>query len=129
MSDRAHFDYEDRYGTKRTSHWIVYATVLALLGGTWVIWAGLHHSNPGIRTTLISFQPVDEKTISIRYEMTRNDKNKKVTCTLIARDYDKNIVGQIDDLIDVGNNTVTREVLIPARAKPVNAAVSRCRAL
>ena len=129
MVDSAQFNYEDRYGKKRTSHWIIYALALGILGSVWVLWAGVYHSNPGIRATLISFQVVDEKSISIRYEVVRSDKESKILCTLIARDYDKNIIGQIDDLIPAGEKSVTRKILIPARAKAVNAAVSRCRSL
>jgi hypothetical protein len=34
--------------------------------------------------------------LSVRYFIERSDSQQVVICTLIARDFDKNIVGQID---------------------------------
>ena len=42
-------------------------------------------------------------------------------------DFDKNIVGQIDDQIDGGEKIVIRTVAIPARLPPVSARIAACR--
>lgn len=127
VTESAEFNFADRYGMRSSSRWIVFALLFAGLGVIWVVWAGVHHANPEIRATLISFAPINEKSISIRYEVIRRNPSEKVSCTLIARDFDKNIVGQIEDQIPMGETT--REVVIPTRVNAVNAAVSRCRAL
>lgn len=128
MSDTDAFSYADRYGIHRRPRWKLIALIIAAAGIGWTAWAGLHHANPEIRSTLISFTPVDQKSISIRYEVIRRTATREFICTLVARDIDKNIVGEIDDLIPAGESHVTRQVLIPTRVNPVNAAVQNCRA-
>ena len=127
MLGEAEFSYEDRYGIRPASRWRGVALIIAVLGIVWVFWAGLHHANPEVRATLISFQVRDDRSIAIRYEISRRSADSEITCTLVARDFDKNIVGQIDDLITKGEKNLSREVVIPTRAKPVNAAVLNCR--
>lgn len=127
MVGQAEFSYEDRYGIKPTPRWQAVASAVAILAIIWVLWAGLHHANPDVRSTLISFSTQSDKSITVRYEIVRKDTAAIIRCTLIARDFDKNTVGQIEDLIPVGERIVTREITIPTRTKPVNAAVSDCR--
>lgn len=103
------------------------AAVFALFGISWLLWASLHHSRPELGSTLISFSAKSDSEISIRYSLHRRDATKEVICTLIARDIDKNIVGQIDDRIKSGVATVDRIAIIPTRNSAVNADVTRCR--
>jgi hypothetical protein len=51
-----------------------------------------------------------------------------VVCTLIARDFDKNVVGQIDQEIPAGKSKVELVTDVPTRSESVNADVSSCRA-
>jgi len=127
MAQQAEFSYEDRYGITPAPRWRSAAVAIAILGVIWVLWAGLHHANPDVRATLISFAATSEKSIDVRYEVIRRNSDDVIRCTLIARDFDKNTVGQIDDVIPAGDRIVTREISIPTRTKPVNAAVSDCR--
>jgi hypothetical protein len=46
---------------------------------------------------------------------------------LIARDYDKNIVGQIDQEIAGEKSKIELVTVVPTRSKAVNADVSSCR--
>jgi len=64
---------------------------------------------------------------TIRYSINREDGNAVVICTLTARDFDKNVVGQVDDLIEAGANSLERTVAIPTRADAVNVGITRCR--
>ena len=127
MQSEAPFSYNDRYGVRPPSKWQIPAIVCALLGISWLIWAGLHHANPPFRTTLISFSINNEKEISIRYSLERRSATTPFTCTLVARDIDKNVVGQIDEVIPVGKSKIERITLIPTRGPAVNADVVRCR--
>jgi hypothetical protein len=52
-----------------------------------------------------------------------------IICTLTARDFDMNVVGQIEDTIDGGNTYLERTITIPTRADAVNAGIERCRVL
>lgn len=121
----AEFSYEQRYGKAR-SLWKLIAAGLAFIFIAWLSWAGLHHANPAIRYELISFAPQSSTSIEIRYEVTRSDTQKSATCTLVARDFDKNVVGEIKEVITGPEARMQKTTLIPTRAKPVNAAISRC---
>jgi hypothetical protein len=120
------FDYSDRYGTKSSRIWIKYASIFTLVGGAWIIWAGLHHSNPELRTQLISFVTDDPRAPEIRYSIQRKSGSDVVVCTLTARDYDKNIVGQIEETIPAGESYIELTTAIPTRADAVNAGIERC---
>ena len=128
-SNESQFDYNDRYGIKPSKAWIRYATLFAVVGGSWLVWAGVHHSNPEIREDLISFTTTDPRNPVIRYSVQRRDSAQEITCTLTARDIDQNIVGQIDDTVPPGKSYIERSVTIPTRADAVNAGIARCRIL
>ncbi len=126
--NESQFDFNDRYGIKPQGTWVKYAAAFLVAGIAWVIWAGLHHARPELSQQLISFENSDPRNPTIRYSIERRDKSAVVICTLTARDFDKNIVGQIDDLIAAGGaNSVERTVAIPTRADAVNVGIARCR--
>ena len=127
MQSGPEFSYEDRYGVRPTKGWVTPAVVIAVIGISWLIWAGLHHSNPNIRASVISFTATTDRAVSIRYEVVRKDKGQVITCTLVARDYDKNVVGQIEDEIGPGLAVVQKNTDIPTRSQGVNADVVACR--
>ena len=127
MQSGSQFSYEDRYGVRPTKRWVLPATVIASIGISWLVWVGLHHSNPDIRSSVISFTATTDREISIRYEVVRKDKDQVLTCTLVARDYDKTVVGQIEDEIGPGLAVVQKNTEIPTRSQGVNADVVACR--
>ena len=120
------FDYNDRYGIKPASSWRPVAAVISVVGLIWLLWAGLHHARPEISQRLISFTVTDSREIFIRYEATRRDPNRELTCTLVARDIDKLIVGQVDDVIPAGQGYIDRTTPIPTRNLAATATVLRC---
>jgi len=94
-----------------------------------LMWSAWHHSHPEFRITLISFQNEKSDSIDITYLIERRDSSQALICTVVARDIDKNVVGEIDDAIPAASiNPITRTTTIPARIAPVNAAVVGCRA-
>ena len=124
-----------RYG-KATISWRAPGALFALIGIPWLVWSGSYHSNPEIRASLLSFQvPTSQAnsdsakpTIEIRYQVQRRNPDRTITCTLVARDIDKNVVGEITDQIPPSTEkSIIRIVQIPARLTPVNAAVLDCR--
>ena len=122
------FNYEERYGATKATRWPAVALVVAILGIGWLMWSALYHSNPPLRSQLVSFTITDDRTASVRYFIEREDSNQVVVCTLIARDFDKNVVGQIDQEIPAGKSKVELVTDVPTRSKAVNADVSSCRA-
>ena len=127
MQSGSQFSYEDRYGVRPAKRWVLPATVIAAVGISWLVWVGLHHSNPEIRSSVISFTATTDREMSIRYEVVRKDKDQVLTCTLVARDYDKTVVGQIEDEIGPGLAVVQKNTQIPTRSQGVNADVVACR--
>jgi len=128
MQSHEPFDYNDRYGVKSGRSWIGVAVITAIIGVGWVTWAGLHHSNPAIRVQVITFTVDSDRAVSVRYSVDRENADATTICTVIARDYDKNIVGQIDQEIATGQAKVELVSVVPTRSKAVNADVSSCRA-
>lgn len=128
MQSQEAFDYNDRYGVKQSRSWVAVALLTAVVGVGWITWAGLHHSNPVIRTQLISFVVDNDREVSVRYSVDRHSTSTTTVCTLIARDYDKNIVGQLDQEIPAGLAKVELVTVVPTRSEAVNADVSSCRA-
>ena len=122
------FNYEERYGAAKSTRWPAIALVVAIVGIGWLMWSALYHSNPSLRSQLISFAITDDRSASVRYFIERADSNQVVVCTLIARDFDKNVVGQIDQEIPAGKSKVELVTEVPTRSEAVNADVSSCRA-
>ena len=123
----AEYSYNDRYGVRLGNRWLAPAIFLATIGFSWLVWAGMHHANPEIRFSLISYAITSNREISLRYSVQRHDKDVAVVCTLIARDFDKNVVGQIDDLIEPGLANLERTTIVKSRGPAVNADVIGCR--
>ena len=130
MQKHEPFNYDDRYGAKKGRSWILVALVTAIVGVAWITWAGLHHSNPTLRVQVITFDVYNsgDPEVSVRYSVDRHSTTSATVCTLIARDYEKNIVGQIDQEIPAGKAKVELVTVIPTRSEAVNADVSSCRA-
>ena len=121
------FSYADRYGSNSGRAYYVEATILAIVGIAWVFWAGLFHAQPEFRITLISFSIVSDEEVSIRYAIQRNDPSTPATCTLQAKDADKNVVGEIEDEITPGRASFEQITSIPTRSAAATAIVARCR--
>jgi hypothetical protein len=128
MQSEKPFNYEERYGVIKATRWPAIALVVGILGIGWLVWSALYHSNPPLRSQLVSFTITDDRAASVRYFIERQDSNQVVVCTLIARDFDKNIVGQIDQEIPAGKSKVELITEVPTRSEAVNADVSSCRA-
>ncbi|NCV34092.1 MAG: DUF4307 domain-containing protein [Actinobacteria bacterium] len=117
-----------RYGVSGTSYWRYLALVALAIGLPWLMWSAWYHSNPAARVTLVSFTPIDDRSIEITFDLDRKDSTIDHTCTLIARDYEKNVVGEIDiPVAPSATNPVEITATIPTRLAAVNAGVLECR--
>lgn len=120
----------ERYGKSYVvpSRWKIPAALVALIGIPWLLWTAGFHSTPSFRYELIAFKSIDEKSIEITYLLERNEIDLPVTCTLVARDFEKNVVGEVTDEFE-SNDAPGRDIrtrTIPTRARAVNAAVIEC---
>lgn len=120
---------DERYGRKPGKNRRVVATV-AIIGVTfvsWLIWVALQHSRPIASVTLIAFDVRSDREVSIRYEVGRREAKTALVCTLIARDFQTSIVGEVRDEIAAGGaSRVARQVTIPTRARAATAMIARC---
>jgi nitrogen regulatory protein PII-like uncharacterized protein len=128
MQSQEPFDYNERYGLRKKRSWVGIALITAIVGVGWITWAGLYHSNPEIRVQLISFTVDSDREVSVRYFVERDSEEAVSICTVIARDFYKDIVGQIDVEIPSGKEKVELVSIVPTRNLAVNADVSTCRA-
>ena len=127
MQSQEPFNYNERYGLRKKRSWVGIALITAIVGVGWITWAGLYHSNPEIRVQLISFTVDSDRAVSVRYSVERNSTEATSICTVIARDFYKDIVGQIDVEIPAGQEKVELVSVVPTRNLAVNADVSTCR--
>ena len=119
----------DRYGSVHRKTWKIPAAIVMIIFLPWLMWSAWHHSNPEFRITLVSFQNEKTDSIDITYLIERRDPSLALICTVVARDIDKNVVGEIEDSIAASSTKqITQTTTIPARITPVNAAVLDCRA-
>ena len=124
-------DIDDRYGRKKVSkinqaglRTLIISVFIALVA--WLLWSAFYHSNPTVRANLISFKTANEKSMGIKFEITRRDSQQPITCRLTAVDIDKFIVGEIQYRIAPGAKHEIIQTQIPTRAQSVSASVVRC---
>ena len=119
-----------RYGIKKAGgNRYPLIAVSALIVSFWFIWSGYNAANPAVRSDLISFKNIDDQSISITYSIQVRNKNIDHSCSLIARDLEKNTVGEVSDLMPAGSLLAgknQRTVVISTRLPAVNAGISSC---
>ena len=119
-----------RYGIKKAGgNRYPLIAVLALIVSAWFIWSGYNAANPEVRSDLISFKNIDDQSISITYSIQVRNMNIDHSCSLIARDFEKNTVGEVSDLMPAGSLLAgknQRTVVISTRLPAVNAGISSC---
>ena len=122
---------QERYGIKVSSNRrFIYAGIFLSLVAAWFIWSGFNAANPALRSELVSFEVIDDQSISISYKITVRDLSKQHSCSLVARDIDKNTVGQVEDVMP-GQSLLPganlRTVEITTRLPAVNAGIASCQ--
>ena len=122
---------QKRYGIKASSNRrFIYAGIFLSLVAAWFIWSGFNAANPALRSELVSFEVIDDQSISISYKITVRDLSKQHSCSLVARDIDKNTVGQVEDVMP-GQSLLPganlRTVEITTRLPAVNAGIASCQ--
>ena len=119
-----------RYGIKKAGgNRYPLIAVSALIVSAWFIWSGYNAANPEVRSDLISFKNIDDQNISITYSIQVRNINIDHSCSLIARDLEKNTVGEVSDLMPAGSLLAgknQRTVVISTRLPAVNAGISSC---
>jgi hypothetical protein len=120
-----------RYGIKvENRRWLWPAVISLLAAGTWFIWSGINAANPDVRYELLSFEVVNDQSISVTYSISVKDLSIDHSCSIVARDIDKNTVGEISDLMpatSLNSGPNTRTIEIATRLPAVNAGITSCQ--
>ena len=120
-----------RYGIKEDNRSWLWPAVISLLGAaTWFIWSAVNVANPDVRHELLSFEVVNDQSISVTYSISVKDLNIDHSCSIVARDIDKNTIGEISDLMPASSlksGVNTRTVEIATRLPAVNAGITSCQ--
>ncbi len=120
-----------RYGIKENNrNWLWPAVISLLAGISWFIWSGLNAANPDVRYELLSFKVANDQSISVTYSISVEDLNTDHSCSIVARDIDKNTVGEISDLMpatSLKSGANTRTIEVATRLPAVNAGITSCQ--
>jgi hypothetical protein len=121
----------ERYGIKvaKKPPYLIAGILLCVIAA-WFIWSGFNAANPDVRSELISFKVIDQQNISITYKITVRDLNTDHSCSVVARDIDKNTIGQVTDQMPAGTllaGSNLRSVEITTRLPAVNAGITGCQ--
>ena len=106
----------ERYGIKAAKNpRYLLAGILLSIVAAWFLWSGFNAANP---------------SISITYKITVRDLSKDHICSVVARDIDKNTIGEVSDLMPAGTliaGANLRTVEITTRLPAVNAGITSCQ--
>jgi hypothetical protein len=120
-----------RYGIKpagKSRLWIAVISIALICA--WFIWSATNFANPKISSTLISFEVISDQKVSITYQVLVRDLAQQHSCTVVAKDRDKNTVGESIDQIPPGTLSAgknIRTIEFSTRLPAVNATISSCR--
>jgi len=121
----------ERYGiSSGRKNRLLILGVLLSIAAAWFLWSGFNAANPALRSELISFKVIDDQAILISYKISVRNLTKDHSCSVVARDIDKNTVGQVTDLMPANSllaGANLRTVEIPTRLPAVNAGILSCQ--
>lgn len=141
VSESSHEPFErpvDRYGAARRpldtrgNRWTGRAVIIAVLAVA-IITVALfaqfisHRNESDVSGTATNFERIDDHTMSMRVDISRDDPSQPAYCIVSAIDYDKAEVGRRDVIVPAGGDHTQRlEVDIPTRDVPVSVSVYGC---
>ena len=99
----------DRYG--RPDAWRRTAVLLAsglvgVLALTWLAWTTFVHASPDVSSELVSWEVVDDHSVSARIEVKIRAEDAKPTCRVQALAEDHTVVGEASFTPEDGRNDV-----------------------
>lgn len=120
MSDRYLPHQPNRFQKPLLVIGFIALTLVTSFGAYWF-------ANPPIRAALIAFSITSDKEVSIKYSIDRRDPKQNLICTLVAKDIEKTIVGQIEIQIPPTTaKSIEMVSTVPTRVRAVTAGVVRC---
>jgi hypothetical protein len=119
----------ERYGEPRSLSRTARAGLALLIaaGVGVLLWSAWGYAMTPARSQVVAFTAVDDRSMLVRYQLTRRDPDQVIRCRIEAQDYNRVVVGEITDTIPAGLGTLTRTVTVPTRVTAVAAVVEDCR--
>lgn len=120
-----------RYPPSRTPRWlwIALAAILAVVGGTWMLWSAIYGANPAVSAKIVAFTVTSDQTVDVRLTTQRPDPAVPATCTVIAQAVTYDTVGQYP--LELGPGTTTLEdhdITIRTIKRATSVSIQSCRA-
>lgn len=122
----------ERYGTRRT--WtrpavMLLAAVLAVAGGGWLAWAGLHHATPAVEARVEGFEVTSPGEVRVTLFIER-DADTAVGCLIMAQARDHAVVGEREVVVPAGTQTAfTRTFVVRTEREATTGVLDHCRPL
>jgi hypothetical protein len=119
----------ERYGAPRP--WarpltVAVAALLALVGGGWLLWAGLYHATPSVSGQLRTYQVSSDRAVSATIDV-RREPGIAAVCLLLAQASDHSVVGEREVRIPPGRDeALTLTYRIETERAATNAVLDGC---
>lgn len=105
-------DLAQRYGAPRPARrriLVAASTALAVGFLGWLTWVILDYGDPAVTSDLVSFDVVDEHTVTATFTVVRRDAAVEASCLLRAQSPDHAVVGELN--VAVGPDLPERSTL------------------
>lgn len=119
-----------RYPVARTPRWlwVVPAVALAVVGGGWTVWSGIHGATPPISAKIVSFDVTSDQTVQVLLTTQRPDPSRPATCTVTAQATSYETVGQFPLFLGPGTQELeNHDVTIRTFKRGTSVKVEGCR--
>lgn len=113
----------------RRRWWIPLATVLALIGAAWLVWAGGHGATGVVTARVDAFTVRSDSLIDVTATIDRPDPTRGAACQLYAQAVSYDRVGELTVTVPPGGEALTRlEVPLRTFKRATTAVIDSCRA-
>lgn len=117
-----------RYPTPtRRATWIVLAVIIALVLGSWMIWAGLEHARPGISGQLHGYRVIDTNHVEATVNVHRPDPATRGECTVQAQAISGEVVGELTFPVTGATKDTTHKLTVKTSLRATTAILLNCQ--
>ena len=124
-------DLANRYGTpspaKRRALLVLVAG-LAVAGLAWLTWVVVYQSTPQVTSELVTFDVVDDHSVTVGFEVVRDQADTVATCFLRAIAEDHSIVGETSVLVADGPKRQRAEATLRTDRRATSVELLGCTA-